>query len=59
MTMFIIFCVYVAIGLGAVIFIDPFKSDKANKIQTAILEIEFVLGVVWMFVIVIFYKQLF
>lgn len=59
MTMFIIFCVYVAIGLGAVVFIDPFKSDKANRIQNIILGIEFVLGVILMFVIVIFYKQLF
>ena len=59
MTMFIIFCVYIAIGLGAVVFIDPFKSDKASKIQTVILEIEFVLGVILMFVITIFYKQLF
>lgn len=59
MTMFIILCVYVAIGLGAVVFIDPFKSDKARKIQTVILEIEFALGVILMFVITIFYKQLF
>lgn len=59
MTIFTILCVYVAIGLGAVVFIDPFKSDKARKIQNAILGIEFVLGVILMFVITIFYKQIF